>query len=198
MRMTTRFLTLALLFVPIFFVGCDTIEDAAGLDNVDVALGSTGSLDVAPDSTTRSSGSVTIDEDIPGSPGVEDISVLAENVTFTPAAAPRGAATSAVTFHFWVLVDDVPAVSGSIDIDDSYAVTDVSTAYTAEYTVAQICAGYPANACPVSSVLPSDEIDGAVTASLNSGEFTVDIILQNPSNLQGTFVISELQFDLNL
>ena len=192
-----RLLILALLFVPLVLSGCDAIEDAVGLNEIDVPLGSTGSVEVAADSTTRSSGDVDIDQDIPGSPDVDGITVLEENVSFVPDAALRGAAAQAATFNFWVLVDDVPALSGSVAIDDNNAVSDVSTRYTAVYTVEQICSAYPTD-CPVSSVLSGGAIESHVTSALNSGAFSIDLIVQNESDVAGTLVISELQFDLGL
>lgn len=196
MQHSLRLLALALLFVPLTLAGCDAIEDAVGLNEIDVPLGSTGSVEVSADSTTRSSGSVDIDQDIPGSPDVDGITVLEENVSFVPDAALRGSAQAA-TFNFWVLVDDVPALSGSVDIDDNLAVTDVSTQYTANYTVEQICSAY-ASDCPVSSVLSGSAIESHVASALNSGAFSVDLIVQNESDVAGTLVISELQFDLGL
>src|SRR5690606_16182217 len=51
-----RLVLLALLLTPLTLAGCDAIEDAVGLNDIDVPLGSTGSVEVAADSTTRSSG----------------------------------------------------------------------------------------------------------------------------------------------
>lgn len=191
-----RLVLLALLLTPLTLAGCDAIEDAVGLNDIDVPLGSTGSVEVAADSTTRSSGDVDIDQDIPGSPDVDGITVLEENVSFVPAAL-RGGSAQAATFNFWVLVDDVPALSGSVAIGDDNEVTDVSTRYTAAYTVEQICSAYAAG-CPVSSVLSESAIRSHVNSALNSGSFSIDLILQNESDVAGTLVISELLFDLGL
>ena len=200
MRTTTRILTLALLIAPLTLVGCDAIESVAGLDNVNVPLGSAGdAIPVAPNAVVYQAGSVDIGQDIPGSPSVDDIMIAREDITFTPIAA-RGANGTAGTcaLSATLLIDDMPAVSGTVDIVDD-VVTAVSVGYASpDYDRTRLCEAIDAEVCPVSESLTEAQIRGAVESAINSGGFNAGVVVDNPGDCQGTLDIERVTFDFNL
>lgn len=202
MRFSTSVLSLALLVAPCALTGCDAIESAAGLDNIDVPLGSSGdNIPVAPNAIVYQGGAVDIDQDIPGSPGVADITISREDVTFTPVAsrgtAARGTAGSCM-LAATLLIDNMPAVVGSVEIVDD-VVTAVSVGYASpDYDRERLCEAIDAEVCPISENLSADQIRGAVESAINSGSFEAGVVVDNPGDCQGTLDIERVNFDLDL
>ncbi len=200
MRTTTRFLSLVFLFAPCVLTGCDAIESVAGLDDIDVPLGSAGNaIPVAPNAVAYQTSSVSIGQDIPGSPGVDDIIISRDDVTFTPVAT-RGTAgtTGTCTLAATLLIDATPAVTGTVDIVDD-VVSAVSVGYaSADYDRARLCEAIDAEVCPVSASLTADQIRSAVESALNSGDFDAGLVVDNPGDCQGTLDIERVTFDLDL
>lgn len=199
MTFSLRALTLALLVLPFSLVGCDAIEEAAGLNDVNVPLGSAGdNLPVAPNVTTYNSDMVSVNADIPGSPSVDGIDIKKEDVTYT-AVMPRGLHRGAASCDLSVtmLIDDAPAVSADIMIVDD-VVSDVSVGYASpDYDRARLCSAIGADVCPVGELTRS-QIDSTVESALNSGSFEVGFVVDNPGDCSGTLDIDAVNFDLSL
>lgn len=200
MRPTTRVLSLALLIAPLALVGCDAIENAAGLDDVNVSLGSAGdNIPVAPNALVYQAGTVDIGQEIPGSPGVENIMIDREDVTFTPIEA-RGAngVAGTCTLSATLLIDNVPAVTGTVEIVDD-VVTAVAVGYASpDYDRARLCEAIDAEVCPVGSDVTEGQIRSAVESAINSGGFSAGVVVDNPGDCQGTLDIERATFDLDL
>lgn len=200
MRPTTRVLSLALLLAPLALVGCDAIESAAGLDDVNVSLGSAGdNIPVAPNAMAYQAGTVDIGQEIPGSPGVDNIMIDREDVTFTPIAA-RGAngVAGTCTIAATLLINDMPAVSGTVEIVDD-VVSAVAVGYASpDYDRARLCEAIGAEVCPVADELTESQIRDAVESAINSGGFNAGIVVDNPGDCQGTLDIERATFDLDL
>lgn len=197
MQNPLRVLTLALLFVPLSLVGCDTVEEITGLNDIDVPLGSAGdNLPVAPNTTAYTTDEVDISQDIPGSPGVDGIAISRDDVTFT-SVPTFGASAASCNLSVTMLIDFAPAVTAEVQIEDD-AVTDVAVGYaSADYDRARLCEAIGAETCPVGD-LTSSEIDDIVEDALNSGGFEVGFVVDNPGDCQGTLDIDEVNFDLSL
>lgn len=196
---TLRALTFALLTVPLALSGCDAIEEAAGLNDVAVSLGSAGdNLPVVANSVEYTTDDVSVGRDIPGSPGVDGIAIDREDVSFTPVAA-RGASAGAASCDLTVtmLIDFAPAITANVGIEND-AVASVNVGYArADYDREQLCEAIGAASCPVGD-LSSSQIDDIVEAALNSGGFEVGFVVDNPGDCQGTLDVDEVTFDLSL
>lgn len=196
----TRFLrTLAftLLALPLALTGCDAIEEAAGLNSVDVPLGSAGrDIPVEPGTLGYQSGNVNISQDIPGTPGVDGISVLTSAVSFR-ASTRRGGSPASCDLGMTLLIDNAPAVSGTVNIVDD-VVTDVSVGYASpNYNRARLCEAIGAETCPVGE-LTGAQIDSVVESALNAGSFDIGVVVDNPGDCSGELDIEEVNFDLDL
>ena len=196
----TRLLTLALLIAPLTLVGCDAIESATGLNNVNVPLGSAAdNIPVAPNAIVYQTGSVDISQEIPGAPDVESIMIDREDVTFTPFEA-RGTdgAVGSCTLSATLIIDMVPAVEGTVEIVDD-EVMAVSVGYASPaYDRERLCEAIDAEVCPVGSDLTEEEIRSAVDSAIANGGFEAGVVLDNPGDCQGTLDIESATFDLNL
>ena len=192
-----RLFTLALLLVPFGLVGCDAVEEVTGLNAIDISLGDAGNdIPVTPNTFEYKAQSVSIDQDIPGTPGVGGIDIDREDVTFTPVAL-RGGGAASCDLNVTLLIDNAPAVTGNVVITDD-VVTDVTAAYASpDYDRARLCEAINVESCPVGT-LTGDQIDDIVESGLNSGDFVVGVVVDNPGDCQGTLDIDEVTFDLDL
>lgn len=199
MRLSLRTLLIALFILPFSLAGCDAIEEAAGLNDIDVSLGNAGDdIPVTPNVTASKSGSVDIGRDIPGSPGVDDIKISASDVTFTPAAG-RGAARGAAScdLDITLIIDDAPAAFGSFMIVDD-VLTEASVDYlSTSYDRDAICAALGAVPCTVSDQTRA-EIKSTVEAAVDSGSFDVDWIVSDSGQCSGSLDIDKINIDLSL
>lgn len=200
MSTTTRILTLAILIAPLALVGCDAIENAVGLDDVNVSLGSAGdNIPVAPNSLVYQTGTVDIGQEIPDLASIETISISQEDVTFTPFEA-RGAQGTAgtCTLSATLLIDNMPAVMATVDIIDD-VVTSVAAGYASpDYDRERLCEAIDAEVCPVGDNITEAQIRDAVESALTSGGFNAGVVVDNPGDCQGTLDIERATFDLNL
>ena len=197
MMRSLRVFAFTLLAVPLALTGCDAIEEAAGLNDIDVPLGSAGrGIPVEAGTFAYQSGTINISQNIPGSPGVDGIGILARDVTFR-AAALRGGSAGTCDLNVTLLIDNAPAVDGSVSIVDD-EVDAVSVNYASpDYDRARLCEAIGAETCPVGE-LTRDAIDDIVEDALNSGTFDIGVVVDNPGDGSGELDIESVNFDLNL
>lgn len=198
MPTSLRLLTLALLLLPLGLVGCDAIEEVTGLNAIDISLGDAGNdLPVAPNTLAYQAQTVSVGQDIPGTPGVGGIDIDQEDVTFTPVAFRGGGPAGSCDLNVTLLIDDAPAVSGNVVITDN-VVTGVTAGYASpDYDRARLCEAIGTESCPIGN-LTGDQIDDIVESGLNSGNFEVGVVVDNPGDCQGTLDIDAVTFDLDL
>jgi hypothetical protein len=194
--------TLALLLAPVALTGCDTITQALGIDRVDVSTGSAGQLTVGPGVVVHNSQTVTISQNLPGSVRVNDIQVLAENLSYAPAPGARsGASQQTCPVDVWVLVNNVRAVEGTVVVqDEPRQVVSHTFRFAQPYQRATLCAALPlaeGELCPLATGDKSQgEIQTVIDQALRSGSFTIDFLSRSEGDCTGLLSIQRLRYQI--
>lgn len=191
----------AVLFAGTFYLaGCD-IAQILGINEVDVNLGATGEVQLEPQGTSVSSGSVNIGQELPLNPRVREIILLPESIVYTPPAGRDAGDQHICPLDVWILVNDVAAVDGMLTVnDETGAVTDVNHTYARAYNRSELCAAWPGiDPCPLAAGnRSSSEIRSHVDEALQSGQFNIALIVDNPGECAGMLGIQQLRFDIRL
>lgn len=192
-------LTAALLLGSAALTGCDTVAELFGLNEIDVSLGSIGQIQLEPDSTVASTGSVSVTQNIPGNVSVSEIRILAESVVYSPATDHSGFSALACPLSFWILVNEVAVVEGSLVVDeDAGSVTNVLSVYAGGYERQTLCDQWSFGTCPLASGdRTSQQIRGTVDQALHGGQMSIMLIVSNPGECAGLLGIQQLRFDLS-
>lgn len=115
-----RKLLLPLLFLSLSLsqTACDLIAAAAGVDKVDVPTETfAGNLPITPNTTSVAAEVVNITEnDLPDVFDVNEVTLKAEDIVFTPSSNLKEAATGTVTAV--LIIDKQPCAYGSVTIEN--------------------------------------------------------------------------------
>ncbi|HYE97051.1 MAG TPA: hypothetical protein VD962_12655 [Rubricoccaceae bacterium] len=180
---TSGFLALAALAGLLAFPslsGCDTIAGAAGLDEIEIDLGDDAVLPLVPGDTVRAETSVSVDtQDLPDVFNVDEISIPAGAITYTPVPTAGPGGTSALLHDCTVTLD--------LFVDNELAATGFAVVNDEENPALR---SYDFD---IAEGVDQDEL----TDALVSGQFNLAFEAENPGSCAGVIRITQIVLGLD-
>lgn len=199
---------IAILLAGAFILqGCDWIAEKAGIDEVDVSMGSAGAnLVIAPNDASSKTGNVNVgDQDIPNVFDVESITISRDNVSFSPSPGKSGGAAGSGTIDLFVIIDGAPTFATRITVAND-VITNISptTIDVGSYNktvfleaLNRFQAGEGPNLLANHQSLTQAQIQDIIDDALTGGNFTISIMVSTNGDLSGLLQFTKATFNLD-